>query len=63
MQTPGKQMQKLDWLSSLGFQTTFVTVTGKGTWGWGPLVHSGPSGSFWCGCFEGLNIRNAVIAT
>lgn len=30
MQTPGKQMQKLDWLPSLDFQPAFVTVTGKG---------------------------------
>lgn len=54
MRTPGKQMQKLDWFSSPDFQTAFVTVTGKGRdMGMGPLVRSGPGGSFWCGCFEG----------
>lgn len=53
MQTPGKQMQELDWFSSPDFQAAFVTVTGKGDTGMGPLVHSGTSGSFWCGCFKG----------
>lgn len=53
MQTPGKQMQELDWFSSPDFQAAFVTVTGKGRHGNGALSSLRDKWQFWCGCFQG----------
>lgn len=64
MQTPGKLMQKLDWLSSLDFQTAFVAVTGKGRHeDGGPQFTQGLVAVFGVTVLKGLDVGNAVIAT
>lgn len=62
MQTPGKQMQKLDWFSALVFQAAFVTVTGKGRCRDGALSSLGAEWQFLVWLFrKALGMQ--VIAT
>lgn len=64
MQTPGKQMQELDWFSSPDFQAAFVTVTGKGRHGNGPLSSLRDKRQFLVWMFpRALSVGNAVMAT
>lgn len=64
MQTPGKQMQELDWFSSPDFQSAFVTVTGKGRHRNGALSSLRDKWQVLVWVFRrALSVGNAVLAT